>query len=151
MYTCMHAHIIIMLSSIYPLFILMYIIVACIHTPTYVCPLNCIVCVSVCSCVPITLCIRQWSGVLQEFLWPDGQHASEWEVLGYKVNWTVYIRTYVWYAYPAKQTWGEMHKVCMMLRYNDRHMNKLPVSGFIGVWCTVHSTSFNSSFSLSLS
>ena len=125
-------------------------IVACVCTPTYVCPLNCTVRVCVFMC-PITLCIRQWLGVLQEFLWPDGQHASEWgtycAVRYWATQWTVQC-TYVWYAYPAKQTWEEMHKVCMMLRYNDRHMNKLSVSDSLecAILCTLQASILHSAF-----
>ena len=41
---------------------------ACVCIPMYVCPLNCTVCVSACSCVLITLCIRGWSGVLCDLM-----------------------------------------------------------------------------------
>ena len=70
---------------------------------------------------------------------------------------TTFLSWLVWpliFIHTGTQCTGcqpEMSKVHVMLKCNDIHINSLPVSGYTGVWCIVLPTSYNSSFSLSIS
>ena len=105
-----------------------------------------VLCVSVCSCVLITLCIKLDDVRVCYKGFCDEEHASECGIwLQSELN---SVHTYVWYAYPAKQTekrctkcvwcWGTM---------TDTWTSCLLVDSLeCGVLCTLQASILHSAF-----